>query len=177
MLSIDVRQILDHYNIDYEEKKNSDELYFLCPFHNDTNFGSALFNETTTEWNCFSCKMGGNVYKFVMELENCDFKRAKTLIESDFNDNIYDIESLKVKFERAEKRNQKPPKSSKEAAIVVHKFLDAFIQRNPPLEFIQKWYTVCVHLIYVGNMTEKDFDKQYLQFYTQFFSELNQEKS
>ena len=177
MISIDIRQILDHYEIPYEEKKNSDELYFLCPFHNDTNFGSALFNDTTTTWNCFSCKTGGNAYQFVMELEKCDFKKAKALIESDFNDNSYDIVTLQNKFERAERRNNKPPKNSKEATAVVHKFLDALSQKQVSQEFTQRWYSVCIYLIYTGNMEDKNFNKKYLQFYTQFFSELIKETS
>ncbi|MCK9542905.1 MAG: CHC2 zinc finger domain-containing protein [Novosphingobium sp.] len=172
MFTIDVRQILDHYNISYTEKKNSDELYILCPFHNDHNFGSALFNETTTEWNCFSCKVGGNAYKFVMLLENCEFKDAKKLIESNFNDNTYDLKRLESQFQRAEKRLQNTSKDSKTSVVIVHKFLDAFIYRKYSPQFYNKWYKVCVYL-----MHNKQDDKQNLQFYTSFFSELNNQEN
>lgn len=172
---VDVHSLLDHYNIPYTEKKNSDELYFLCPFHNDHNFGSALFNMVTTEWNCFSCKTGGNAYKFVMLLEDCDFWAAKKLIESDFNDNTYDMQRLENKFERAEKYIQRIPKNAKTSTTIIHKFLNAFIQRKPSPEFIKKWYKVCVFLMYQSNEEDKDFEKKSLQYYTQFFQELNQE--
>jgi DNA primase len=175
MLSVDVIQILDHYEINYEEKNNSDELYFLCPFHHDKNFGSALFNTTSTEWNCFSCKEGGNIFKFVMKMENCDYWTAKKLVESDFNDKTYDLKKLENKFERAEKRLQRPSKNIKTATTIVYKFLDAFSQRNPSIEFIEKWYKICVYILYLNDQNDKDFDKKCLQYYSQFFSELNQE--
>jgi len=175
MISVDIHNVLNHYDIPYEEKKNSDELYFLCPFHDDHNFGSALFNEVSTEWNCFSCKEGGNVYKFVMKLEDCDFFTAKKLIESDFNDNTYDIQKLESKFERAEKRFQKVPHNTKTVTTIIHKFLDAFYQRNPSPEFINKWYKICAYLMYSSGLENSNFDKECLQYYTQFFSELNQE--
>lgn len=176
MIDFDIRQILDHYNIPYKEKKNSNELYFLCPFHNDTEFGSALFNEITGSFNCFSCKAGGNSYRFVMDMEKCDFNTAKQLLESDFDDKVYDLNNLNEKLQRAEVRFYQTPKFNKDIVAVVFKFLDTFSTMSVSPEFFNKWYIASVYLSYLSDSSMNDLDKIYLRFCTQFYTEIKQEK-
>ncbi|WP_439646235.1 CHC2 zinc finger domain-containing protein [Secundilactobacillus odoratitofui] len=47
----------------------------LCPFHEERT-PSFSVTEDKQIFHCFSCGRGGNVFKFVMELENLSFQEA-----------------------------------------------------------------------------------------------------
>ncbi len=47
----------------------------LCPFHTEKT-PSFSVNEQKQIFNCFSCHRGGNVFKFIMELENISFPES-----------------------------------------------------------------------------------------------------
>ena len=47
----------------------------LCPFHTEKT-GSFSVNEPKQFFHCFSCGRGGNVYKFLMEIEDLTFPEA-----------------------------------------------------------------------------------------------------
>lgn len=47
----------------------------LCPFHTEKT-ASFSVNEQKQIFNCFSCHRGGNVFKFIMDLENLSFPAA-----------------------------------------------------------------------------------------------------
>ena len=47
----------------------------LCPFHSE-NTPSFSVNEKKQIFHCFSCGRGGNVFKFLMELQGLSFPEA-----------------------------------------------------------------------------------------------------
>ena len=47
----------------------------VCPFHNDRN-PSMSVNQPRQMYHCFSCGVGGDVFKFVMDYENLTFPEA-----------------------------------------------------------------------------------------------------
>nr|WP_235803382.1 DNA primase [Lacticaseibacillus brantae] len=76
-----VDQILKTVNIaDYigqvvQLHKAGQNLFGLCPFHEEKT-PSFSVSESKQIFHCFSCGRGGNVYKFVMDLENVSFPEA-----------------------------------------------------------------------------------------------------
>ncbi|WP_241772187.1 DNA primase [Apilactobacillus kunkeei] len=56
-------------------KKSGSNLFGICPFHNE-NTASFSVNEQKQIFHCFSCGRGGNVFKFMMELENLSYPEA-----------------------------------------------------------------------------------------------------
>jgi len=71
--SIDIKSYIESRGIAL--KKHGKGYIGLCPFHNDTN---PSFSVTPSEkiWHCFGCGKSGNVFQFVQELDNIDFKEA-----------------------------------------------------------------------------------------------------
>jgi DNA primase len=51
----------------------------LCPFHPDRN-PSLMISEEKGLWHCFGCGAGGDVFSFVMKMENVDFVEAAKLV-------------------------------------------------------------------------------------------------
>lgn len=56
-------------------KKSGKNLFGLCPFHEERT-PSFSVAEDKQIFHCFSCGRGGNVYKFIMEMENKTFPEA-----------------------------------------------------------------------------------------------------
>jgi len=56
-------------------KKSGKNLFGLCPFHEERT-PSFSVAEDKQIFHCFSCGRGGNVYKFIMEMENKSFPEA-----------------------------------------------------------------------------------------------------
>lgn len=56
-------------------KKKGKNHVGLCPFHGEKT-GSFMVNEELQIYKCFGCGAGGDVYKFLMEVEGLDFPEA-----------------------------------------------------------------------------------------------------
>ena len=51
----------------------------LCPFHSEKT-ASMSFTDVENLFHCFGCKMGGDIYKYVQEINNLEFQDAVELV-------------------------------------------------------------------------------------------------
>ena len=56
-------------------KKNGQNFTGLCPFHSEKTPSFAV-HPVKQIYHCFGCGVGGDVFKFVMEMDKCDFIEA-----------------------------------------------------------------------------------------------------
>lgn len=75
---VSILSVVNHY-IDKVTPIGNSEYQCLCPFHNDNN-PSMSVSEAKGLYHCFSCKAGGGVLKFVMDIENVSPAEAVVLI-------------------------------------------------------------------------------------------------
>src|SRR6266852_2894723 len=60
-------------------KKSGQNFTGLCPFHAEKSPSFAV-HPTKQIYHCFGCGVGGDVFKFVMEMEKCAFPEAVKLV-------------------------------------------------------------------------------------------------
>lgn len=72
-LKADIISIISHYTP--LKKTGRDTFVGLCPFHADKNPSMSVSSDKGL-YHCFSCKAGGDMIKFVMDLENLNFAEA-----------------------------------------------------------------------------------------------------
>lgn len=81
MQNDDVREIKSRLNIadivgDYVAlRRNGKTLWGKCPFHVEKTPSFSVSEERQT-FHCFGCGKGGDIYTFIMEIENFEFKEA-----------------------------------------------------------------------------------------------------
>ena len=56
----------------------------LCPFH-DEKTGSFNVRPSLGFWHCFGCGLGGDVFKYVEQMENIDFREAVELLADKYH--------------------------------------------------------------------------------------------
>lgn len=71
----DATDIVDFISQYVQLQKSGKNLFGLCPFHEERT-PSFSVSEGKQIFHCFSCGRGGNVFKFLMELENLSFQEA-----------------------------------------------------------------------------------------------------
>ncbi len=163
MNNFNVREILNRYNVDYEENRYSDEINILCPFHNDTRFGNAYINEETGLFHCFSCQEGGNIYRFVALLEGVNEKEAYKLVNNNFEtEKSYNLIRLKSK-------NIIPKEFYTDLSNkILFKILNKLILIND-INFSQRWLIICNYIKYYQKQLK---EKQLLLLFSEFNMEV-----
>lgn len=81
---VSMRDIMGMYNLHPQRGKK-----YICPFHTEKT-PSLMVYDNTNVFTCFGCSAKGDIYKFVMLMNNCDFESALSFICDKFgieNDN------------------------------------------------------------------------------------------
>src|ERR1700704_4214581 len=60
-------------------KKSGQNFTGLCPFHAEKSPSFAV-HPTKQIYHCFGCGVGGDVFKFVMEMEKCPFPESIRIV-------------------------------------------------------------------------------------------------
>ncbi|GEK27798.1 DNA primase [Furfurilactobacillus siliginis] len=84
--SVNIADVVGQY---VQLKKSGRNLFGLCPFHEEKT-ASFSVNEEKQIFHCFSCGRGGNVFKFLMELNDVSFPEAVIQVADDANITIPD---------------------------------------------------------------------------------------
>ncbi len=75
--AITMEQVLTHYSLLNQFKRNGESLTGPCPIHKGSNPTQFRVSTTKNIWNCFSeCKHGGNVLDFIAEMEKISIHAA-----------------------------------------------------------------------------------------------------
>jgi len=102
-----------------------------CPFHGEKT-PSFFVTPTRQIWHCFGCGKGGDVFKFVMEMENIDFRDA--LLQ------LAQRAGVELQYEDREKQGEKKRvlDAMAEAAKFFQKSLHSTKEGKEALEYLLK---------------------------------------
>lgn len=106
--SVSMREVVERYGIRIDRKQ-----FCCCPFHKEKTASMKIYKDS---YNCFGCGANGDIFSFVMGMDNCDFKTAfKTLGGTYKQQNDYQRKISNYRFEKAkEKRIQEEQKIKQE---------------------------------------------------------------
>ena len=100
-----IENIISRY-ISLEKKGRN--FWGRCPFHLEKT-PSFCVNEVDQFYHCFGCKAGGNVIKFIMEIESISFYDAVKMLADmcGLPLPVVDVDEAEVKRQKEEKERKK----------------------------------------------------------------------
>ena len=102
-----------------------------CPFHQEKT-PSFIVNPDSNTYHCFGCGVGGNVFRFVMAIENLDFPSAVQLLARKYN---VMIPEPKPYHGKSDSSGSHPDYNLRERLYQLHEKLAAwymaFLKNNP----------------------------------------------
>lgn len=120
----DIRNQVDITDIvsQYVQLKKSGKNYFgLCPFHEERT-PSFSVSEDKQIFHCFSCGRGGNVFKFIMDIDQLSFPEAVAKV-ADMNNITLDPSYLQTNATPASSHDQKLRQLYQQAQTLYHHIL------------------------------------------------------
>jgi len=95
-------------------KKSGQNFTGLCPFHAEKSPSFAV-HPTKQIYHCFGCGVGGDVFKFVMEMEKCAFPEAIRIV----------AEKCGIAVPRQKERSPEERKENQQRSVLVEMHREA----------------------------------------------------
>jgi DNA primase len=95
-------------------KKSGQNFTGLCPFHAEKSPSFAV-HPTKQIYHCFGCGVGGDVFKFVIEMEKCSFPEAIRVV----------AEKCGISIPRPKERSPEERKENQQRTVLVEMHRDA----------------------------------------------------
>jgi len=95
-------------------KKSGQSFTGLCPFHAEKSPSFAV-HPTKQIYHCFGCGVGGDVFKFVMEMEKCAFPEAIRIV----------AEKCGISIPRPKERSPEERKENQQRSVLVEMHREA----------------------------------------------------
>ncbi len=122
---LDIVEVIGQY---VKLQKAGSSFKGLCPFHHDKT-PSFFVSPPRQIWHCFGCGAGGDIFTFIMKMENVDFPTALRMLA--------EKAGVKLRFENPQRR------SEKEKLIQINESASQFFEKNlwqnqEVLKYLQK---------------------------------------
>src|SRR5260370_14044062 len=95
-------------------KKNGQNFTGLCPFHSEKTPSFAV-HPVKQIYHCFGCGVGGDVFKFVMEMDKCEFMEAVQAV----------ADKCGIAIPRARERSTEEPRGQQQRTALVEMHREA----------------------------------------------------
>jgi DNA primase len=102
-------------------KKNGQNFTGLCPFHSEKTPSFAV-HPVKQIYHCFGCGAGGDVFKFVMEMDKCDFMEAVR--------SVADKCGIAIPRSREQSPEERREHQQRTALVELHREAAAFFARQ-----------------------------------------------
>src|ERR1700733_477675 len=102
-------------------KKGGQNFTGLCPFHSEKSPSFAV-HPVKQIYHCFGCGVGGDVFKFIMEMEKCDFPEAVRTVATK--------SGIAVPSPRERSPEERKEQQQRTALVEMHREAAAFFARQ-----------------------------------------------
>ena len=82
-----------------------------CPFHKEKHPSMKIYKDS---YNCFACGANGDIFTFVQNIENCDFKTAFYLLGGKYQEDHKKAKMIQYHAEKARQKREKEEGKLKE---------------------------------------------------------------
>jgi len=152
--TVSMREVLAQYGV-----KVGRNGMCCCPIHNEKHPSMKVYDDG---YKCFACGSGGDVFRFVQDMEGCDFKQAFTILGGTYEKHSTKTAraNSKAHFDRIKKRKQKAEQDEKIFRATLMEGIDIcedLISNNEPLS--DKW---CLGVRYLAQFWHA-FDEKYIR--------------
>ena len=113
--NVTMRDVMDKYKI-----KVSRSNMCCCPIHKEKHPSMKIYKDS---FNCFSCGAHGDIFSFVQEMENCDFKTAFMFLGGTYDKDKKSVRNALKRVEDA--RKERETRKERERIALIEKS-DAF---------------------------------------------------
>ncbi len=152
-------------------KKSGRKYWGLCPFHGEKTASFSVDGEQQLYY-CFGCKAGGDVIRFMMEIERCSFYEAVEILADRAHVPLPEMEN-DADWEQRQTRRERLLSANREAAKFYHEMLfspegaaslnylrkrglsDSIIRKFGLGAAPDQWSALTDHLIAAGYTTEE----------------------
>ena len=86
-------------------KKRGQHFWRCCPFHGEKTPSFAV-NPAKNMFYCFGCHEGGDIFKFIMKMESCDFMEALKLLAARYGIPVPERQKTAVEIRREKHRER-----------------------------------------------------------------------
>lgn len=153
--SVSMREAVERYGIHINRRG-----FCKCPFHTEKTASMKIYNDS---FYCFGCEKSGDIFTFVQNIENCDFKTAFHILGGDYshNDNLANVRILRNQ-KRKETKQIKLEKLKKEIDET-YRDLHFFMKGEQLFEPYSDNWCYCVkdieYLRYKATMLDREWEK------------------
>src|SRR5579863_8397529 len=102
-------------------KKNGQNFSGLCPFHAEKSPSFAV-HPTKQIYHCFGCGVGGDLFKFVMEMEKCSFPESIRIVA--------EKSGIAVPAPRERSPEERKENQQRTALVEMHRVAQTFFVKN-----------------------------------------------
>lgn len=136
--SVNITDLVRQYGIKIDRKG-----FCCCPFHNEKTASMKIYPKSNSYY-CFGCGASGDIFRFVQDIDNCDFKTAFISLGGTYEEQSKEARmAANAKREREKKRRemaeQVKAKLRKELAYILE-VLKAGCRLAEPYS---EWWCLC----------------------------------
>lgn len=129
-------------------KKSGSNYFGNCPFHNEKT-SSLSVNERKQMFYCFGCGMGGDLFKFITEIENISFKEAFISLGGKYADKDDFIAVQKQKSNKFEAEKQRQEELLKlRQKLQLSELIDYYYKLSKEFEPLSDGWCKCKNLLF-----------------------------
>ena len=129
--------------------------FICCPFHNENSASCKIYDDS---FYCFGCGMSGDIFTFVQNLDNCDFKASFAMLGGTYQKQNF---SSRMAIYRHQKRIEMRQKEEQKKKVELQEclsdidFYRAILDRVKPLSdgWCEAWNRLQLALYHHGFIT------------------------